>query len=142
LGEEALSADQEALLRLRAEFANYKVRTARTTQEAVSAAGDRLVTALLPALDAFFAAEHTLATTELTDEARGLLAAATLLESVLQAEGLSRIGAPGEAFDVDIHDAVEHIATDSDDLYIESVLRPGWRWRGRTLRPAMVKVAG
>jgi molecular chaperone GrpE len=71
-----------------------------------------------------------------------LLAAATLLESVLTAEGLTRIGSIGEPFDVEIHDAVEHIDTDSTELVIQDVLRPGWCWRGRTLRPAMVKVAG
>jgi molecular chaperone GrpE len=141
-GEGERTDDAQALLRLRAEFANYKARTTRTTQEAISAAGDRQVTALLPALDAFFAAEHTLSTSQLTDAARGLLAAATLLESVLTAEGLTRIGSIGEPFDVEIHDAVEHIDTDSTELVIQDVLRPGWCWRGRTLRPAMVKVAG
>jgi molecular chaperone GrpE len=132
----------DALLRLRAEFANYRTRSLRTQQEAVAAAGDRLVTSLLPALDAFFAAEHSLATATLTTEGKGLLAAATLLESVLSSEGLTRIGEPGELFDVEIHEAVEHIDTQSSELHVANVLRPGWVWRGRTLRPAMVRVTG
>ncbi len=57
-------------------------------------------------------------------------------------KGLERVGADGDVFDPMLHDAVLHEAGDDDVQTVAQVLRAGWRWRGRVLRPAMVKVVG
>ncbi|MDQ6839835.1 MAG: nucleotide exchange factor GrpE, partial [Actinomycetota bacterium] len=60
---------------------------------------------------------------------------------VLAREGLERIDPDREPFDPTVHDAVAHEPGDGGQEVAE-VLRAGYRWRGRVLRPAMVKVRG
>ena len=55
--------------------------------------------------------------------------------------GLERIDPAGAAFDPNEADAVAHGDGDGGPVVAE-VLRPGYRWKGRVLRPAMVKVKG
>ena len=59
----------------------------------------------------------------------------------LTKEGLERIDPAGEQFDPNEADAVAHEDGDGGPVVAE-VLRPGYRWKGRVLRPAMVKVRG
>jgi len=63
---------------------------------------------------------------------------------VLESEGVTPIEAVGQPFDPNLHDAVMHEpAIDGDETTIVSdVMRPGYSWKGRIVRPAMVKVRG
>ena len=62
---------------------------------------------------------------------------------VLEREGLERIDPIGGPFDPTLHDAVAHEPGDGDGQQeVVEVLRAGYRWKGRVLRPAMVKVRG
>ena len=64
-----------------------------------------------------------------------------MLVTILTKEGLERIDPAGEPFDPNEADAVAH--EDGDDgPVVAEVLRPGYRWKGRVIRPAMVKVKG
>jgi molecular chaperone GrpE len=65
----------------------------------------------------------------------------TALLDTLEREGLERIEPSGGAFDPNLHDAVAHEPGDGEQEVAE-VLRAGYRWKGRVLRPAMVKVRG
>jgi molecular chaperone GrpE len=67
-----------------------------------------------------------------------------MLLETLAKEGLERLDAPGVEFDPVVHDAVAHApAADGEEAgVIDEVLRSGYRWRGRVLRPAMVRVRG
>ncbi len=97
---------------------------------------------LLVVLDAFDLAEAHFATLEgHSAEAVALAQAASLMRSTLSVEGLERVGVAGEAFDPTVHDAVAHEPGD-DGPVVDEVLRAGYRWRGATLRPAMVRVRG
>ncbi len=64
-----------------------------------------------------------------------------MLVKTLGKEGLERIDPAGAAFDPNEADAVAHEDGDGGPVVAE-VLRPGYRWKGRVLRPAMVKVKG
>jgi molecular chaperone GrpE (heat shock protein) len=93
------------------------------------------------------------------------------VEDVLAKEGLERIDDAGAPFDPTVHDAVEHApapdtettsatgsaasaggpgdaandaVTDNEPVgpVVADVLRPGYRWKGRVIRPAMVRVRG
>jgi molecular chaperone GrpE len=83
----------------------------------------------------------------------------TLLTGALANAGLERIDPLGESFDPNRHEAVAHMpateersgttgATSDDDSGSETgptvseVLRAGYQWKGRVLRPAMVNVEG
>ncbi len=133
----------DALRRLQADFENYRKRVQRQQDEAVARAAEQLVGALLPALDAFeLAAEHLVGDEEVSPG--GLLQAAALLRDILAKEGVERLGEVGDRFDPTAHEAVEHVTDDApgEGPVVEAVLRAGYRYRGRTIRPAMVKVRG
>jgi molecular chaperone GrpE len=85
---------------------------------------------------------------------KALLQAAGLVDDALAKEGLERIDDAGAPFDPTVHDAVEHAAAAAGDTpgtaagpvvagpVVAEVLRPGYRWKGRVIRPAMVRVRG
>jgi molecular chaperone GrpE len=133
----------DALRRLQADFENYRKRVQRQQEDMTARAADGFVTDLLPALDAFELAVDHLSGDEGSSPS-GLLQATTLLQDILEKQGLERVGQAGEAFDPTAHDAVEHVeATESDTgPVVDAVLRSGFRWKGRVIRPAMVRVRG
>ena len=121
-----------ALQRLQAEFDNYRKRTVAASQEMAASGGARVVESLLPVLDACDAAAgHG---DESVDAICGQLV------SVLAKEGLDRIPSVGQAFDPEIHEAVVHEPGDGGEQIVVEELRAGYRWAGKVLRAAMVKV--
>lgn len=126
----------DALRRLQAEFENFKKRASRHQVEYVTRATESLVTKLLPVLDAM-----DLALAHVEDPSSvGQVAAA--LGDVLTKEGLERIDPVIDAeFDPNEQDAVMHEEGDGPPQVCE-VLRAGYRFGGKVLRPAMVKVRG
>jgi len=129
----------EALQRLQAEFDNYRKRVERQQRDIVESAASGLVKKLLPVLDtADLALAH--------GGGEDIKQVAGTLFDVLAKEGLDRILPEGQAFDPELHDAVAHDAVDGEDApscpEVSEVLRAGYRWKGRVLRPAMVKVRG
>jgi molecular chaperone GrpE len=62
------------------------------------------------------------------------------LYGALEKEGLERLDPEGEAFDPAVAEAVVHEPGDGGAQVVADVLRTGYRWQGRLLRPAMVKV--
>ena len=63
------------------------------------------------------------------------------LFDTLEKEGLERIDPVSEPFDPTAHEAVMHEPGEGP-AHVVDVMRAGYRWKGRVLRPAMVKVAG
>lgn len=125
---------RDHLLRLQADFDNYRKRVQKELGEAADKALGRFVEELLPVLDAVDAARN--------HGASEVDQVANLLVDLLAKQGLERVGSEGDVFDPNLHDAVIHETGDQDVQTVAQVLRAGWRWRGRVLRPAMVKVIG
>ena len=126
---------RDSLQRLQAEFSNYRKRVAKQSEEQRARAEETLVEKLLPVLDtADLALSHGGG-----EEIKQLSAS---LFSVLEKEGLEKIDNAGEAFDPNHHDAVAHEPGEGGVQEVAEVMRAGYRWRGRVLRPAMVKVRG
>jgi len=127
----------DSLRRLQADFENYKKRIQRQQAELSERAAEKLVESLLPALDAFdLAMAHA-------DRDAGLETVYRSLADVLERSGLDRLDPAGEPFDPTEHDAVQHEeGGDSPSPEVIEVLRAGYRWKGRVIRPAMVKVKG
>ena len=126
----------EALKRLQADFENYKKRILKQQTEHLERAAESLVEKLLPVLDTFdLAIAHG---GEGLDQVRSQLLAA------LEKEGLERIDAVGKPFDPNEHDAVAHEEGDQEGAapVVSEVMRTGYRFKGKLLRPAMVKVKG
>ena len=135
----ALEAERDDYLdqlrRVQADFENYRKRVMKQQADLAERATDGLVADLLPVLDACdAAAQHG-------DEAAAPIAKA--LVDVLGKQGLEKVAPEGEPFDPNQHDAVAHEEADGDEgPTVAEVLRPGYVWKGRVLRPAMVRVRG
>ncbi|MBO0747789.1 MAG: nucleotide exchange factor GrpE [Acidimicrobiaceae bacterium] len=125
----------DSLRRLQADFENYRKRVARQQADIYERANEALVVKLLPVLDtADLAVAH--ASGDEVVQLRG-----SLLD-VLGKAGLERIDPEGGPFDPNLHDAVAHEPGEGGEQEVAEVLRAGYRWNGRVLRPAMVKVRG
>jgi molecular chaperone GrpE len=125
----------DALKRLQADFENYKKRILKQQTEHLERAAETLVEKLLPALDTF---DLALAHGEGFDQVRSSLTTA------LEKEGLERIDPLGKPFDPNEHDAVAHEDSEggAGGPVVSEVMRTGYRFKGKLLRPAMVKVKG
>jgi molecular chaperone GrpE len=138
----------DSLRRLQAEFENYKKRVSRQMTDQASRAAASLVDKLLPVLDALDLATDHVGDND-SEEAKALMAASGLLQGVLAKEGLERIDPVGQQFDPNAHEAVGHVAASGDaepsttgEPVVAQVMRPGYRWHGTVVRPAMVMVQG
>ena len=122
---------KDIALRLQADFENYRKRMTVQSVDDVDRATGRLAEALLPVLDAAEAAyvQHP-------DEV-GPLLSAVLTE--LKKHGLEALDLEGQPFDPVVAEAVTHEPVDGGDVVVSEVMRSGYRWKGRTLRPAMVR---
>jgi molecular chaperone GrpE len=133
---ELLLAEREQYLdayrRAQADFENYRKQAQKRQEDAVVRALGSFVEGLLPVLDSCDAAlAHG------AGEVEPILGA---LYGALTKEGLERIDPKGAAFDPAEAEAVVHEPGEGGEQVVAEVLRPGYRWRGRILRPAMVKV--
>ena len=125
----------DRLRRLQAEFENYRKAVAKREADAKERANDHIVGELLPIIDACDGAVANGA-----DDV--VPVRASMLEG-LGRLGLERVEPAGEPFDPEQHDAVMHEdVADVDVPTVAEVLRVGYRWNGRVLRPAMVKTVG
>ncbi len=131
---------QDLLLRTRAEFENFRKRVEREKHEIMDHAGMRVVETLLPVVDDL---ERAL-TVECSDKeyAKGMeLIHGRLLEA-LKKVGLEPIEAMGAKFDPNFHYAIDRVSgTDAEDQTILAEFQKGYNFKGKMLRPAMVKVA-
>lgn len=142
----ALAAERlEDLQRLQAEYVNYKRRVDRDRAEIQIRASHDVLETLLPVLDEIQLAEQH------GDLTEGPMKAITdKLEQALGKYGLERVGAKGEAFDPNVHEALMHaewdasdeeLPTDATSTTVVTVLQPGYRAGDRVLRAARVAVA-
>lgn len=134
---------QDRHLRLAAEFDNFKKRTARERVEGRARAQGEIVSLMLDALDDLGRVAHVdPAATNAKDVVDGVELVERKLYRLLEAAGLERIGAVGEGFDPNQHEAIGTVpATHGEgDHTVAAVLQPGYRFSGQLLRPARVQV--
>jgi len=139
-GDEASTADAQvaeltdALQRERAQFANFRRRSAEEQLQAVDRGKQVLVEKLLPILDDLDRArDHG-------DLVEGpLKALADKLGDVLTSEKLVKFAEPGEVFDPELHEAIQNDGS-GDTPVIGNVFRVGYRLGDKVIRHAMVTV--
>ncbi len=132
------------LQRERAEFANYRRRTAEERQAMLGLASEDLIRKVLALADDF----------DLAIDARpeaiagepwveGVAAIDRKLRALLESEGVTQIdAAPGRPFDPREHEAIATVpGTDHREGEIVEEVRRGYRLRDRVVRPALVAVA-
>lgn len=122
-----------AYRRTQADFENYRKQSQRRQEDAVVRSLGNFVENLLPVLDACDAAVAHGA-------GQAVDPILSALYGALEKEGLERIDPTGKPFDPAEADAVMHEPGDGGPQVVAATMRTGYRWRGRVLRPAMVKV--
>ncbi|RFA36363.1 nucleotide exchange factor GrpE [Virgibacillus dokdonensis] len=141
----ALQAEKEELyqklLRVQAEYDNFKKRTVKEREAALKYQSQDLIQELLPALDNFERAlqvEKTEATASIID---GISMVYKQIKDALASQGAEEITAVGEEFDPNVHHAVMQIeAEDKPSNIVVEELQKGYKLKDRVIRPAMVKV--
>lgn len=143
----ALAEKEEFLLALqreRAEFTNYKRRSAEERQAMIGLADEGLLNKVLTVADDFDRAIEARPGTIADDPwVEGIAAIDRKLRQLLESEGISPISTiPGTPFDPREHEAVAGVpGTEHPDGAIVMEVRRGYRLRERVLRPALVAVA-
>jgi molecular chaperone GrpE len=124
------------LVRLQAEFDNFRKRTFKERQQLEARGKRHIVEHLLPVLDNF---ERAIAHGE---GGAGVELVFKELKAALANEGLVETFAEGAPFDPQVHEAVESVEDpDVDQPMVTQVYRRGYTFGGDVIRPAMVVVA-
>lgn len=129
--------------RTQADFLNFKRRAESEQVARADAARAEVIMALLPTLD-----EFELAVTHVPREAaseswvQGIALIGRKLAAALERLGVQRVGAEGEPFNPQVHEAVLHDASGAyPEGHVARILRPGYLLGDRVIRPAQVAVA-
>jgi len=130
----------DRLLRRTADFENFRKRAERDRSDFVQFAGMEFVRELLPILDDF---ERALKSESADPSYRkGVELIYSRLYDALKKMGLEPMDTVGKTFDPNLHQAVERVETDqAEDQSILGEFQRGYNFKGKLLRPAMVKVA-
>ena len=133
-----------ALQRERAEFVNYKRRTAEERQAMIGLAGEGLISKVIALADDFDRAIEARPAAIADDPwVEGIAAIDRKLRQLLESEGVTPIEAPrGMPFDPRDHEAVANVpGSGLPEGQVVEELRRGYRLRDRVIRPALVAVS-
>lgn len=133
----------DQLLRLRAEFDNYRKRVQKNNLQLVSRAQGQIVLSVLPGLEALEKAVEHIESNNSDDKlAEGLKMAFLSIRKALEGYGLKRIKSIGQEFNHEVHHAVgtKEVDDSSQDGKVVEVVQNGYFLGEKVLRPAMVLV--
>ncbi|MBI2877571.1 MAG: nucleotide exchange factor GrpE [Candidatus Tectomicrobia bacterium] len=145
LSEKSLEVEElrDGLLRLQADFENYKKRVAREQREGQALALEGLMRELLPVIDNL---ERAVQAGEKGSDPTALLRGVRMIlhqfREMLRKVGLSEIQAVGEVFDPMVHEALMVVNSEErpENTIVEE-FEKGYKIRDKLLRPAKVSVA-
>jgi molecular chaperone GrpE len=131
----------QRLLRLQAEYDNYKKRSQKEKEASLKYKSQDLVNELLPVVDNFERALEV----EKNDHTKGIIDGITMVynqfKEALSTAGVKEIETEGKEFDPNLHHAVMQTEEeDTDSNIIVEELQKGYMLKDRVIRPAMVKV--
>lgn len=141
-GQEVQTDWQDRYLRLYAEFDNFRKRTMRERGDLIRNASKDVLESLLPILDDFERAQIAAADSE---DVNGLKEGQQLihnkLKQILKAQGVEQLEVqPGDAFDVDIHEAITRIPSPELSGKVVDVVEAGYKLNDAVIRYAKVVV--
>ncbi|WP_182274795.1 nucleotide exchange factor GrpE [Bacillus velezensis] len=137
-----LDEKENKLLRVQADFENYKRRSRLEMEAAQKYRSQNVVTEILPALDNFERALQVEAESKQTKSLlQGMEMVRRQLMDALEKEGVEAIEAVGQEFDPNLHQAVMQVEDENfgSNIVIEE-LQKGYKLKDRVIRPSMVKV--
>lgn len=135
---------KDKYLRQAAEFDNYRKRVVREKADLIRNGGERVMTAILPIIDDFERAHENMDRME--DVAAVKEGVALIIDKFLNAlkhEGLEKIDAVGQPFDVDFHEAIAMVPGQPDKMRgkVLDCVQTGYKLNDKVIRHAKVAVA-
>lgn len=138
--EEKYKAEHDTYLRLAAEFDNFRKRTAKEKDQSYGNGKSDAIVKLLPIYDNLERALNQ--PTEDAAYKKGVELTMNELVKIFTGLGVEIFGAPGDAFDPALHNAVMHIEDESlGENVVAQVFQKGFKLGGKVVRFAMVQAA-
>jgi len=138
--EKEIEELKNLLLRTQADFDNFRKRKQKEIQEIHQYSGESFIIDILPVIDNF---ERALSSSQDEEDPfyKGVKMIYQQLLAVLQKHDVKEIEAAGKTFDPNYHEAIMQVSTDEyeNDTVVE-VLRKGYQYHSKVIRPSMVKV--
>ncbi|MGE5606231.1 MAG: nucleotide exchange factor GrpE [Bacteroidota bacterium] len=132
------------MLRAQADFENFRRRSKQEFEQLCLYSGEELMKKILPVLDSMERAVACFDTAN--DNARswqeGIVLILRQFQNILQADGLEEVPAVNEPFNPELQEAV--LQEESDAVQCPTVveqMQKGYKYKGKLIRPALVKVA-
>ena len=139
--ENQLAEKNDQLLRLAAEYDNFRRRSQREKDDIFKSSKSTVVAELLPIIDNFERAERN-TTESLADYKKGMEMTYSQFLAVIKKLGIETFGEAGDPFDPNIHSAVMHVEDEKlDENVIAQVLSKGYKIGDKVIRSATVSVA-
>lgn len=143
--EDTLAKKDDQILRLQAEFDNYRRRTLKEKMELTKSAGESILVNILPVIDDFERAiqsmeEHKEIETEAIKE--GVTLIYKRFNSFLEQNGVKEIEAKEKELDTDYHEAITKIPAPSEELKgkVVDVIQKGYTLNEKVIRFAKVVI--
>ncbi|MEM4634056.1 MAG: nucleotide exchange factor GrpE [Candidatus Anstonellaceae archaeon] len=136
-----LSIIQEQLMRLQAEFENYKKRTDKEKENIARQAESKMMLRLLPVYEEIALAEKEASKIDSEAVRTGILMVLSKLRAAFEKEGLKDMKLEGEPFDPFMHETAFREDSDKPEGTILGVIQKGYLFRGEVLRHAIVSVS-
>lgn len=137
---EELAAEHDRLLRVMAEYDNFRKRSQKEKEQAYGDTKASTIGEFLPVYDNFMRAMSAEAT-DLDSFKKGIEMIFNQYGETLKKLGVEAFGEKGETFDPNIHNAVMHGEDENlPENSISDVFSTGYKMGDRVIRPAVVKV--
>ena len=132
----------DQLLRLTADFENYRKRTEREKVDQRRWGKEEVLLPLISLMDVVEQAEIAAhKTTDMKSIVAGLDMLYSQFKKLLKDEGIEFIDPAGEKFNPELHEAVELVPDEGEEGRVLSVMQKGYKSQGQLLRPARVRVS-
>lgn len=141
--QEALDQKSDQLLRLHAEFDNYRKRTLKEKMELTKSAGESILVNILPVIDDF---ERALQAMDASGDVGAVKEGVSLIykrfSDFLKQNGIVEIEAKEKEFDTDLHEALTKIPAPTEDLKgkVVDVIQKGYMLNEKIIRFAKVVI--
>lgn len=132
------------MLRIQADFENFKRRTRQEYEQLCLYAGEELMKKILPVLDSM---ERAVTSFEVTNEnahnwQEGVELILRQFQNILKNDGLEEVPAVNELFDPQYHEAMlQEVSDQVEHPTVIEQMQKGYKYKGKLIRPALVKVA-
>jgi molecular chaperone GrpE len=139
----AVEEGNHKVLRLQADFDNFRKRKAKEMSDNIRFANRDLLVNILPVLDNF---DRTLDAIEKTDNLAAIKEGISMVDSSMKRQltkiGLEPIDAKGKEFDVDLHEAISTVPVDDEEQKGKVIdeIEKGYRFKDRVIRFSKVIV--